>query len=124
MPRGDGTGPMGAGPMTGRGAGFCTGTGMPGFANGGGLRGGGSRGGRGGGYGGGGRGYRNQYWATGLTGWQRGPMGPAAWRYGDDPLAAPSKEAEAAWLHAHASQYENELAEVRARLSKLEGEES
>lgn len=25
MPRGDGTGPMGLGPMTGRGAGFCTG---------------------------------------------------------------------------------------------------
>lgn len=26
MPRGDGTGPMGMGPMTGRGAGFCNGT--------------------------------------------------------------------------------------------------
>jgi hypothetical protein len=115
--------------MTGRGAGFCAGAGVPGFANGGGLRGGGVHGGRGGGFGGGGfggggRGYRNQYWATGLTGWQRGPIGPAAWRYGDDPLAAPSKETEAAWLRMQASQYENGLAEVRARLSKLEGEES
>ena len=33
MPWGDGTGPMGLGPMTGRGAGFCAGFGVPGFAN-------------------------------------------------------------------------------------------
>ena len=33
MPRGDGTGPMGNGPMTGRGAGFCAGVGMPGAAS-------------------------------------------------------------------------------------------
>jgi hypothetical protein len=33
MPRGDGTGPAGQGPMTGRGAGFCAGFNMPGYAN-------------------------------------------------------------------------------------------
>ena len=33
MPFGDGTGPRGLGPMTGRGAGFCAGFGTPGFAN-------------------------------------------------------------------------------------------
>ncbi len=33
MPRGDRTGPMGMGPMTGRGAGFCSGVGVPGFMN-------------------------------------------------------------------------------------------
>lgn len=33
MPFGDGTGPMGLGPMTGRAAGFCAGFGMPGYAN-------------------------------------------------------------------------------------------
>ena len=33
MPFGDGTGPMGLGPMTGRGAGFCAGFGRPGFAS-------------------------------------------------------------------------------------------
>ena len=33
MPFGDGTGPRGLGPMTGRGAGFCAGFGAPGFAN-------------------------------------------------------------------------------------------
>jgi len=33
MPFGDGTGPAGLGPMTGRAAGFCAGFGRPGFAN-------------------------------------------------------------------------------------------
>jgi hypothetical protein len=33
MPFGDGTGPRGMGPMTGRGAGLCAGFGQPGFAN-------------------------------------------------------------------------------------------
>lgn len=33
MPRGDGSGPNGMGPMTGRGAGTCAGAATPGFAN-------------------------------------------------------------------------------------------
>ena len=33
MPRGDGTGPQGMGPMTGRGAGYCAGYGVPGYMN-------------------------------------------------------------------------------------------
>jgi hypothetical protein len=33
MPRGDRTGPMGMGQMTGRGAGYCGGFGAPGFTN-------------------------------------------------------------------------------------------
>lgn len=33
MPGGDGTGPMGMGPMTGRGAGYCAGNDVPGYAN-------------------------------------------------------------------------------------------
>ena len=33
MPRGDGTGPMGMGSMTGRGAGFCAGSAAPGAMN-------------------------------------------------------------------------------------------
>lgn len=31
MPRGNGQGPQGAGPMTGRAEGFCAGNGQPGF---------------------------------------------------------------------------------------------
>ncbi|MGB4046967.1 MAG: DUF5320 domain-containing protein, partial [Kiritimatiellia bacterium] len=41
MPRGDRTGPQGAGPMTGRGAGTCAGAATPGYAGGGYGRGGG-----------------------------------------------------------------------------------
>jgi len=33
MPLGDGTGPAGMGPMTGRGTGYCAGYGVPGYAN-------------------------------------------------------------------------------------------
>jgi hypothetical protein len=33
MPRGDGTGPAGMGPMTGRAAGYCAGYTVPGFMN-------------------------------------------------------------------------------------------
>jgi hypothetical protein len=33
MPRGDGTGPAGMGPMTGWGAGYCAGNNAPGFTN-------------------------------------------------------------------------------------------
>ncbi|MBD3310602.1 hypothetical protein GF351_05275 [Candidatus Woesearchaeota archaeon] len=33
MPAGDGTGPIGQGPMTGRAAGFCAGSDRPGYAN-------------------------------------------------------------------------------------------
>ncbi len=33
MPRGDGTGPSGQGPRTGRGMGFCNGNNAPGYAN-------------------------------------------------------------------------------------------
>ena len=70
MPGGDGTGPGGMGPMTGRGAGYCAGYPVPGYMN--------PVGGRGyGGWGrgGGGRGRRNRFYATGLTGWQRAGMG-------------------------------------------------
>jgi len=33
MPRGDGTGPLGGGPMSGRAAGLCAGYDVPGFMN-------------------------------------------------------------------------------------------
>ena len=66
MPGGDRTGPMGAGPMSGRGAGYCAGFNQPGYMSPG-FR------GRGAGFGGGGggRGRRNRLWATGMPGWMR-----------------------------------------------------
>ena len=77
MPGGDGTGPAGMGPMTGRAAGYCAGSAAPGFVSapgGGGFR-------RGGG-GRGGRGRRNWYNATGLVGWQRAASGMPAFGAG------------------------------------------
>lgn len=58
MPRGDGTGPMGMGAMTGRGAGYCTDN----VSNCGRGFGGGT---------GGGRGYRRMFNITGVPGWPR-----------------------------------------------------
>ena len=80
MPRGDGTGPAGMGPMTGRAAGYCAGYSVPGFANpiGGGRYSGIGRGAFGG-RGGRGRGYRNWYHATGQPGWYRYNLGMPAW---------------------------------------------
>ena len=70
MPRGDKTGPMGMGPMTGRGAGLCRGNDSPGSTSAGRGRFGGS-GRMGGGFGGRRRGCRNMFNATGLPGWMR-----------------------------------------------------
>jgi hypothetical protein len=66
MPFRDRTGPLGQGPMTGRGRGLCAGPAVPGNMNPGSGRGMGrcSRGGQG-------RGWRHQFNATGLPGWQR-----------------------------------------------------
>lgn len=65
------------------------------------------RGGRGGRSG---RGYRNQYYATGLTGWQRAQMDAAA----DVPRAPQDDRVE---------QLGQRLDEALARLARLEGTE-
>ena len=71
MPRGNGKGPMGMGPMTGRAAGFCAGNAQSGFAGRGAGRRCGFLPGRGG------RGNRNMFHATGLPGWLRADGGAA-----------------------------------------------
>ncbi|MBU4331608.1 DUF5320 domain-containing protein [Patescibacteria group bacterium] len=72
MPRGDGTGPRGMGPMTGRGLGFCAGYLATGFEF--------MNPGMGAGLGrGGGRGRRNMFYATGLPCWVRAAQGMPAW---------------------------------------------
>lgn len=117
MPAGDGTGPRGQGPMTGRGMGYCAGYAAPGYATG---------GGRGRGFGGGGRGgrgFRNRYYATGLPGWARGGWGPAP--YGppyasEAPYQAPTGESEAAVLRSQAEYLQGALADVKKRLDELE----
>jgi hypothetical protein len=121
VPRGDGTGPAGRGPMTGRGAGYCAGYGMPGYSNpvpgfGFGLGWGGARGR--------GRGWRHWYYRTGLPGWARFGYAPAweappAGVYG--PYAAPpSKEQEVDVLKAQAEWLKQELDAISQRLEELE----
>ena len=91
MPGGDGTGPMGLGPMTGRAAGFCAGYPVPGYMSpvpGRGYWGAGPGPGFRGGRGRGGRGRRNWFYATGLPGWVRAAQGLPAW--GMQPGAMPN----------------------------------
>jgi len=107
------------GPMTGRGAGFCAGYGVPGFMNPGFGRGGG-RGmfGRGGG-----RGRRNWFWATGPMGWQRAAMGWPA--YGmSAPVAPyqPTAEQELAALRDQVTFMEDSVKQAQERIRELEKE--
>lgn len=105
MPYGDRTGPYGFGPMSGRGFGFCGGSGGPGYMN------------RPGGFGfaGRGRGWRNWFRATGLTGWQRAGWWPWAWGPG-----AEAREEEIAALKKQAEFFETALGNIRKRIEELE----
>ncbi|WP_448872661.1 DUF5320 domain-containing protein [Desulfobulbus propionicus] len=105
MPRGDGTGPMGMGSMTGRGAGYCTGAAQPGFA--------GARYGFGQGLGlgrrcganwGPGFGYGRGWWAGGQQG---GPM-----------AVAPAAEKQ--WLTSQAAALQAELDRIKGRLAAMD----
>ncbi len=120
MPRGDGTGPGGMGPMTGRAVGYCAGYPVPGYMNqipGRGFVGRGASGGRGGG-----RGRRNWYYATGQPGWARAASGLPAWGgavpyYGPVEMA-PEQEAEA--LKKESEYLKQELDEIQERIKTLE----
>ena len=104
MPRGDGTGPMGAGPMTGRGAGFCAGYGAPGYAN------AAPRLGLQRGFGGGGRGWRRWYYATGQPRWAR--FAP--------PMTPLTAEQELAGLKNEAAQLKEQLDAISKRSEEIE----
>lgn len=104
MPRGDGRGPLGQGPMTGRGAGFCAGFGRPGFS-------GRSLGqGPGRGFGGGRRGWWNIFQTAGLPGWRR--FGAA-----DQGMGS---EQEKRMLKQQAETLEKEAADIRKRLEAMD----
>ena len=125
MPGGDGTGPMGMGPISGRAAGYCAGYPAPGFMNPGGGRGFSGRGlgGRGFGGRGGGRGRRNMFWATGVPGWARAGWVPVADTY--PPMAGAAftatlpRDAELQALERQAEYFRNALNEVQGRLEEL-----
>lgn len=110
MPGFNGTGPLGAGPMTGRGRGYCMSyivpdTGFtPGFCR-----------------GGGGRGRRYWYNATGLPRWARWAPGaaPAGAVYAP-PL---SGDRELNYLKEQAGYLENALEQAKRRIKELESKE-
>ena len=105
MPRGDRTGPVGNGPQTGRGAGYCSGWGAPGFTN----RGPGM--GFGFGFGGRGRGWRHMFFATGQPGWARTAYTP------------PTKDQELDNLKAEADFLSNQLSMINQRIDDLKTNE-
>ncbi len=108
MPGGDGTGPLGQGPLTGRAAGFCADYEVPGFAN--------PIPGRGRGMGrgfgapvGGGRGRRNRFFATGQPGWMR-----------DSAPSAGEPATEQETLRNQIQALQSQLNQVQNRLSELD----
>jgi hypothetical protein len=102
MPGRDGTGPMGMGPMTGRGAGFCGGFAAPGYAN-------------PIGYGfGRGRGFKRMFYAAGLPEWARFGYHNINGTY----FASGADEKE--FLKRQAELLENQLDDVKKRLGELD----
>ncbi|MBN1613747.1 MAG: DUF5320 domain-containing protein [Deltaproteobacteria bacterium] len=114
MPGGDGTGPAGWGPMTGRAAGYCAGYPMPGFANQ--IPGRGFGFGRGMGLGF--RGGRGRRW--GIPYFAYGYGMPSAVPYG----AAPTRQQEIDALQEQAKYFEAALSEINKRIGDLEAEHS
>jgi hypothetical protein len=124
MPLGDKTGPTGSGPMTGRRAGYCSGSGMPGYRNvyagGRGFGFGFGRGrGFGGGFGGGfGRGFGRGYGYYGA---------PPAY-YPPDPAYDPyavwqlTPKQELEMLQSQTKDMESELSAMKKRIAELEKE--
>jgi len=90
---------MGMGSMTGRGAGYCSGSGMPGYANAGGFG--------GGGFGfGGGRGRRNRFFAA-------APQGRFAPQGAVDPVT------EQQVLKNQAEALQSQLEAIQKRLAEI-----
>ena len=114
MPRFDGTGPVGMGPMTGGARGPCNQYGRPRIHWGGFDSGSGWGQGRG-------RGYRHMYWATRLPRWMRfEPTGPRGSTFG----APYTREQEVQFLRNEAAALKEEMEAIGHRLRELESEES
>lgn len=116
MPGGNGTGPAGFGPMTGRSAGYCAGFGVPGYAN--------RFGGRGFGMGfGRGRGWRNRRYAPepaypGDYGLAPYAGNPGASMYDADKTEQAGYELDD--LRRRAEFFESSLNGIRSRIEELE----
>lgn len=101
MPRGDGTGPMGMGAMSGRGAGYCAGFERLGRGSAGGF--------------GFGRGLCRRFYATGRPGW-------SGYGYPAYPETERPAYDEKTSLSSQAKYLESQLQEIKKRLSDLDEE--
>jgi hypothetical protein len=116
MPRGDGTGPMGYGPLTGRRMGFCAGYDMPGFANAPGYGGLGRAWGRGGGFG---RGMAFRGGRRGWEGWGGAPVPAAFPTPAGFPGYGPAEESTR--IKAEIEALEKTLTTLKNRLDEVKG---
>ncbi|MBN1893853.1 DUF5320 domain-containing protein [bacterium] len=115
MPFGDGTGPAGLGPMTGRAAGYCAGYAVPGYMN----------PVLGWGFGRGGRGRRRWFYASGFPGWQRTAYGAPYWPAGFGYMPVPyqaNPEQERDMLKRQTELLEKTLSDLNQRIRELETE--
>ncbi len=102
MPRGDGTGRSGAGPMTGRGLGFCAGYDVPGYMQ-------------------GGFGFAHRRFGGRGFGFGRGFRG--SWNRYAPPMYGPyDQDLERTGLQQQAEYLEQELKVVKSRLEALQRE--
>ena len=112
MPKGDGTGPNGLGPMTGRAAGYCAGYATPGYMN--------PNPGYGFGRGfgrGGGRGFRRSGFFGGRF-LQAVPYGAIPYSYGP-AYAQPTPQEERAFLENQMKALQGQLDAVQQRLNEV-----
>lgn len=120
MPLGDGTGPMGLGPMTGRGLGYCAGYDAPGYRH----------------PGLGWRWWRGGSWGRGWWGFRRGPYSPHGTGWGRyAPLwgaypglvgsycPLPTHEQESDALRRQAEWLEQSLGAIQELLDQLQQKE-
>jgi hypothetical protein len=114
MPRGDSTGPIGMGPMTGRQSGYCAGCNRPGYLNNTGGRGMEMGFGRGANFGGRGGGFRrrNRFFATGV---------PGRVKFGsfEAPIQQVDPETEKQALRSQAEYLQSEIDAIKKRLDEL-----
>ena len=120
MPRGDKTGPLGAGPMTGRAAGYCAGYAVPGYMN--------PRRGYGRGFGRGwGRGF-GRGWCRGLYVYPPSAIVQPAYPQAYPVTQPPSAEQEVSALEnyqkelvAEKADLEKEMDDIKSRIIELKG---
>ncbi len=120
MPRGDGTGPMGMGPMTGRAAGFCAGYSTAGYMSPVPGRGFGFGRGRGSGFGRGmGLGFRGGRGGGGYRGLPY-TVPEAPYGAGMPPYGGPTPQQETELLKGQAEYFEDALANIKKRIDNIE----